>query len=1240
MVSDCNGTDSCWDMTRDGNTQYLFDQTTGDLVSEIDPNGNTVSLAYSSGKLSTVTGESGVRKLSFTWTGSNITEVEDSADRTAVFGYTSGNLTSLTLSASSTGDPTTHEWAFSYNSSHQLTDWWSPNNEAAYSGNTAEATQIAYSSGGLVTSVTSPDWLTQCDGDSGTPYCAPETTFSYPSFDTTTESGAVLVADPNENYDVGADVNDGDGNITLDRYEDGVLVQQVQGYGYESSTSSPYDQYPMATDATASVPDPYVLEAAASIDGDGNLTSTNYDSSGNPIYISDPEGDVYQDRYNSFNELEVELYPNAFEGSSTYDSHGNLLTSTNRDLDTTAYAYNSYGERCGMLNANGYAAGLRLTSCPTSAQPFVTAYGYDAEGDQISTTVYDGPIDASDPADSTVTSTDVTTELYNAAGELCASLTADGYAAGDRLPGSCPTTGASYETLDTAYDVYGNLRTSISPTNAPGGTTSDTYDADGNELTTTDPAGDVTTSTYDPDDELCWSEPLSVSSPSCASPPTGTGTQTTSYTYDPDGSQLTSVAPDGNADTSLACLYTTTSTFDNLDDILSTTTPDGGTSCSNEASTTTTNTYDADGNVLTSTPGWGTSSAVTTTTTYTADNQVCWSDVASVLDPSCSSVPTTSGNVTTSYTYNADGKQTEMIPPNGNASSDPSDYATTNGYDDNDNPITATTPPPSGSGTGETTTEYYDADGNVVAVTGQNGDPATCDPLTTSDCADTTYNLYDQQNRELSTTDPSSHETQYSYDADGSVVVTTAPDDNTATNTYNGAGELTETSYTDGTPTVSRQYTSDGLQCWMYQGSSTASCSSPPSGSSTYSYDDTGRLTSETNAVGATVTYGYDASSNVDCVSYPNTSGNTCSSSGTPTGVVRYTYNGENEASSLTDWAGDTVTFAYGSNGQECWMSTDAPSSPSCSSTPYDSGAVTTAYSYDDAGNVSNIQTTTGTSPTNLLELTVDTRDADGDITSETPTVGTTAMTEDEYSYNQSEQVASGPITGSFGSNTYSYLPTGSITADTSTFQSGAYTADGELCWTSTGSSSNGCASPPSGATTYSFNSDGERTTSTPSTGNTESYAWDTESGLLTCVNTNGATCSTSSPTSTTTVYTYDGDGLRTSATNGSSTTEFTWATIDDSPQLASDGSWDFIYVNGGSAPIEQIATTGSTPTAILLLSDPSNDVRGLVQLSSGAHQNQLVNYTDYDAFGSPITESGGSTESGGLSVSHSVLNL
>ena len=263
--------------------------------------------------------------------------------------------------------------------------------------------------------------------------------------------------------------------------------------------------------------------------------------------------------------------------------------------------------------------------------------------------------------------------------------------------------------------------------------------------------------------------------------------------------------------------------------------------------------------------------------------------------------------------------------------------------------------------------------------------------------------------------------------------------------------------------------------------------------------------------------------------------------------------------------------------------------------------------------------------------------DSLGRLVGSTPTTNTTALSTDAYSYTTTNQVSTGPITGSSGSDAYTYQTAGAISADTNSFAYAGYSPSGELCWTDPTTGGPSCGSTPSGETTYSSNADGERTAVTPpSGGDPESLGWETSSERLICVNTNGTTCSTTSPTSTTTLYSYNGDGLRATAVNQGSTNAFVWN--PSGPQLLADSTHDYVYGLDSTTPILQIETGGfvTTPTVDLLVDDTNHDTRGVVQLQGDAtaSDDTLVNYTDYDAYGNPITESGGSSNPRGLATS------
>jgi RHS repeat-associated protein len=115
-------------------------------------------------------------------------------------------------------------------------------------------------------------------------------------------------------------------------------------------------------------------------------------------------------------------------------------------------------------------------------------------------------------------------------------------------------------------------------------------------------------------------------------------------------------------------------------------------------------------------------------------------------------------------------------------------------------------------------------------------------------------------------------------------------------------------------------------------------------------------------------------------------------------------------------------------------------------------------------------------------------------------------------------------------------------------------------------------------------------------------------------------------------VYTYNGQGKRATSTyGGGGTTTFVWDGLQS--RLLSNGSSDYIYGSNQSVPVMQISADGSTPVVDLLCQDSNDNTRGIVQLTGGtsSYDGTLVAYTDYDAFGNPITAAGGSANPGGL---------
>ncbi len=144
-----------------------------------------------------------------------------------------------------------------------------------------------------------------------------------------------------------------------------------------------------------------------------------------------------------------------------------------------------------------------------------------------------------------------------------------------------------------------------------------------------------------------------------------------------------------------------------------------------------------------------------------------------------------------------------------------------------------------------------------------------------------------------------------------------------------------------------------------------------------------------------------------------------------------------------------------------------------------------------------------------------------------------------------------------------------------------------------------------------------------PSTGWTLDHATNTDDSTFGPLDSYHNTSGTTAPATTeatgpreSSAYTYDGDGLRQTATttpnSGTATTQnFTWNPTGSLPQLLMDSTNAYIYGPGNNTPTEQVNL--ATGTITYLISDLLGSVRGTVD-SSGT----LNATATYDAWGNP----------------------
>jgi len=477
---------------------------------------------------------------------------------------------------------------------------------------------------------------------------------------------------------------------------------------------------------------------------------------------------------------------------------------------------------------------------------------------------------------------------------------------------------------------------------------------------------------------------------------------------------------------------------------------------------------------------------------------------------------------TTSYAYDGAGRLTRLTDPmggvtvrrydrNGNLDlvTDADNKTTTYDHDAADQPTVVHRP--------DTTTlsTAYDLDGRVThQVDGAN--------------AATLY-AYDPLGRLASVTDPQGRTTTYSHDPAGNITTKQDPDGNcTATPKtgcttfgYDAADQQTTIGYSEGaTPNVTIGYDTLGQRTSMTDGT----------GTSTWTWDSLGRLVASSTGSGLTggaqtVGYAYDLRNSKTSTTYPGNK------------TVPRVYDAAGNLTSTTDWTGTASTFAYDADDNLIVRSAQGLDT----TLAYDANSRVTAINVGYWLLFSTSTQSYGRTPTGQL----------------TSTSGSGSMTEsNNYTYTGLNQLKTAN-----GAN-YTYDPADNLTrlgdGTTQTFS-----AANQLCWTAPTTTATACGTPPAGATTYGYDTRGNRTTRTPPTGPVATYGYDQANRLTTAP---GAT------------YRYRGDGLRLSKTVGTTTTTYTWDQTGALPLLLSEttngATTRYIY-GTNDKPIEQIGPNG-----------------------------------------------------------------
>lgn len=640
LARNANGTIT---LTRGARERFIF-SARGQLLKEQDLNGYATIFAYNGLHQLVTMIDPAKRRLILRYTGPHLTSVIDPIGRRVRFGYDRrGNLTAVT----NVNGGTTH---FTYDAHHLLLTMTDPR-------------------GGVLTN----HYDAKHRVDRQTNQLGRRTTFTYTGRPGSAAGGTTTITDPR-------------GNVTIERYVEGVRVAVIGGAGTRHAATWRYTY------------DPATLGIISVIDPNGHITRMTYDRHGNPLTVIDAlhRRTVYT--WDTLNDLTSITDPTNVKTTWIYDTKGNLRRIARplfgrgrRAAQVTSY---HYGDRA-------HPGDVTAVTTPDNQ---TWRYNYDSVGDVTGVT---------DPLSNRTTST------FNRIGWMISETSPAGHKRG--------ATPARY-TTHVAHDSFGDITVVADPL---GHRIIRRYDPNGNLVRLTDPNNHITQYTYDAANELrAIRRPDGTTVRNDYDPDGAVSHQvdalnhTTTYSYDPLGRldavidplrRTTRYAYDsaGNLTAIIApssARRTTTLRYDAANKVISITYSDGKTPNVSHIA------YDADGRRRHMTDGTGTSSwvydSLNRLTRYTdgAGRTVSYGytlsgQLTSITYPGrCAGLRTNRGPCTVTRRYDRAGRLIHVT--------DWLRHTTTFGYDADSNLTSETFP----QATANTDTFHYDRADRLMRI--------------------------------------------------------------------------------------------------------------------------------------------------------------------------------------------------------------------------------------------------------------------------------------------------------------------------------------------------------------------------------------------------------------------------------------------------------------------------------------------------------------------------------------------